>query len=91
MNANTSVARITGRPYKYPNSLAWTGDYGLVTDGYGQSIWKFTADGKTEPWFEGEPLKGPVGIAVDGESVWVADPKQRQVLQFDRMSREYQP
>jgi sugar lactone lactonase YvrE len=79
---------ITGRPYQYPNGLAWAGDHGYVTDGYGKTIWKFTADGKTEKWHEGEPLIGPVGIAVDEKSVYVADPKQKQVFQFDRESKE---
>lgn len=79
---------ITGRPFQYPNGLCWAGDHGYVTDGYGKCIWKFTADGKTEKWHEGDPLVGPVGIAVDDNSVYVADPKQKQVFQFDRKSKE---
>ena len=89
--AKTNAAIVTGRPYQYPNGLVWAGDHGLVTDGYGKSIWKFTADGKTESWFEGAPLQGPVGIAIDETSLWVADPKKRQVFQFDRASKEHQP
>ena len=87
VTANTSEAIITGRPYQYPNGLVWAGDHGYVTDGYGKSIWKFTADGKTEKWFEGEPLVGPVGIAIDEKSLFVADPKKLQVFQFDRESK----
>jgi sugar lactone lactonase YvrE len=79
---------ITGRPYQYPNGLAWAGDHGYVTDGYGKAIWKFTADGKTEKWHEGAPLVGPVGIAVDATNVYVADPKQKQVYQFHRETKE---
>ncbi|MCM2369691.1 NHL repeat-containing protein [Aporhodopirellula aestuarii] len=80
---------VTGRPYQYPNGLCWAGDHGYVTDGYGKCIWRFTADGKTEKWYEGEPLVGPVGIAVTSDSLFVADPKQKQVFQFDRESKEY--
>lgn len=80
---------VTGRPFQYPNGLCWAGDHGYVTDGYGKCIWKFTADGKTEKWYEGDPLIGPVGIAVDETSVYVADPKQKQVYQFDRKSKEF--
>lgn len=80
---------VTGRPFQYPNGLCWAGDDGYVTDGYGKCIWKFTADGKTEKWHEGEPLVGPVGIAVDDSSVYVADPKQKQVYQFNRESKEF--
>lgn len=87
VTANTSEPVITGRPYQYPNGLVWAGDHGYVTDGYGKSIWKFTADGKTEKWFEGEPLVGPVGIAIDEKSIFVADPKKLQVFQFDRESK----
>ena len=80
---------ITGRPYQYPNGLCWAGDHGYVTDGYGKCIWKFTPDGKTEKWHEGEPLVGPVGIAVTDDSLFVADPKQKQVYQFNRESKEF--
>lgn len=78
---------VTGRPFQYPNGLCWAGDHGYVTDGYGKCIWKFTADGKTEKWHEGQPLVGPVGIAVTDDSVFVADPKQKQVYQFNRETK----
>ncbi len=82
---------VTGRPFQYPNGLCWAGDHGYVTDGYGKCIWKFTADGKTEKWHEGEPLVGPVGIAVNDDSVFVADPKQKQVYQFNRETKAATP
>ena len=75
---------VTGRPFQYPNGLVWAGDHGYVTDGYARTIWKFTPDGKTEPWHEGEPLVGPVGIDITAESIFVADPKQKQVYEFNR-------
>ena len=78
---------VTGRPYQYPNGLTWNGKEGFVTDGYGKAIWKFTADGKTEKWHEGDPLVGPVGITATDDSIYVADPKQKQVYQFDRKSK----
>ncbi|MEM1068299.1 MAG: hypothetical protein AAGI63_05355 [Planctomycetota bacterium] len=80
---------VTGRPFQYPNGLVWAGDHGYVTDGYGKCIWKFTADGKKEKWHAGEPLVGPVGIAIDDTSLYVADPKQQQVYQFNRKSKEF--
>ena len=78
---------VTGRPFQYPNGLCWAGDHGYVTDGYGKCIWKFTPDGKTEKWHEGDPLVGPVGIAITDTSLFVADPKQKQVYEFDRESK----
>ncbi len=86
-----SEAIVKGRPYQYPNGLAWAGDQGFVTDGYGKAIWTFTADGKTEVWHQGDPLVGPVGIAIDDQSVWVADPKQKQVYRFDRTTKTGEP
>ena len=73
---------------EHPNGLAWAGDHGFVTDGYGKAIWKFTPDGKTEKWHEGDPLVGPVGIAVTKSSVFVADPKQKQVFEFEKIFLE---
>lgn len=87
----TSEAIVTGRPYQYPNGLVWAGDRGFVTDGYGKAIWTFSADGKTEIWHQGDPLVGPVGIAIDDQAIWVADPKQKQVYRFDRSSKTGEP
>lgn len=88
---NSAEVIVDGRPYQFPNGIVWAGDEGYVTDGYGKSIWKFTADGKTEKWHEGEPLKGPVGMTADQDSLYVADPKTKQVYQFDRKSKEAKP
>jgi len=82
---------VTGRPFQYPNGLCWAGDHGYVTDGYGKCIWKFTPDGKTEKWHEGEPLVGPVGITITKDSIFVADPKQKNVYEFNRESKEFKP
>ena len=79
---------ITERPYQYPNGIVWAGEEGYVTDGYAKAIWRFTLDGKTEKWHEGEPLVGPVGIALDDDSIYVADPKQKQVYEFDRKTKK---
>lgn len=79
---------VKGRPFQYPNGLAWAGDHGYVTDIYAKCVWKVTADGKVEKWHEGEPLVGPVGIAVTKSSVFVADPKKKQVFEIDRETKE---
>lgn len=46
-----------------------------VSDSYAGSVLKVGADGKSSPYINGEPLKGPVGLAVSGEKLFVADPK----------------
>lgn len=83
------VETVVGeRPYQFPNSLCWLGDQGFVTDTYGKCIWRFTADGQTEKWHEGAPLERPVGIAATEKSLLVADPKLKQVFEFDLETKE---
>ncbi|WP_145417827.1 hypothetical protein [Planctomycetes bacterium K23_9] len=84
-------AIIKERPYQFPSGLTWAGDHGYVSDVYGKSIWKFTADGKTEKWYGGDgqdALGGPVGLAVTEDAVLVADPKKKQTLSIDRKSKK---
>jgi len=50
-----------------------------VTDGYAKSIWKIPAQGKPEKFFSGEPLKNPVGLAMQDGKLLVADPHQKSV------------
>ena len=82
---------VDNRPFQYPNGLCWAGDHGYVTDTYGNCIWKFTADGATEKWHEGAPLERPVGIAISERSLFVADPKLKQVFEFDLSTKEAKP
>ncbi|MCO8125308.1 hypothetical protein NHH03_26455 [Stieleria sp. TO1_6] len=91
VKSGTAETIVGDRPYQFPNGIAWAGDRGFVTDGYGKSIWTFTADGKTEKWFEGDPLGGPVGITADDESLYVADPQKKQVFRFDRKTKAVEP
>lgn len=79
------------RPYQFPNGLVWAGDEGFVTDSYGKAIWRFTKEGKTEIWHQGEPLDLPVGITADDEAVYVADPRKKQVYRFDRKTKAAEP
>lgn len=82
---------IDGRPYQFPNGLTWAGDHGFVTDTYTKSIWKFTPDGKTEKWLDGDALARPVGIASNDASVFVADAVKKQVLEINRESKQVTP
>ncbi|QEF99422.1 Virginiamycin B lyase [Stieleria maiorica] len=88
---NSAETVVDGRPYQFPGGLVWAGEEGFVTDVYGKAIWRFAADGTTEKWFEGEPLAGPVGITADETSLYVADPKKKQVYRFDRKTKAVEP
>jgi streptogramin lyase len=50
-----------------------------ITDGYAKSVWKVPAKGKPEKFFSGEPLKNPVGLAMHGERLLIADPHQKMI------------
>lgn len=91
VSKNEATTVIDNRPYQFPNGIVWSGGEGFVTDGYGKAIWRFTADGQTEKWFEGEPLAGPVGITADESFLYVADPQSKQVYRFDRKSKAVEP
>lgn len=97
VKAKTSKPVVTGRPYGFPGGIAWDseGSIGFVSDVYGKCIWQFTVDengdGKTEKWFEGDPLVGPVGLTVTADAVIVADPKTVQVYRIDRQTKEATP
>jgi sugar lactone lactonase YvrE len=84
------VETIVERPNDnfFSNAIGWAGDHGFVTDTYGNCIWKFTEDGKIEKWHEGEPLERPVGIAISDDALLVADPKLKQVFEFDLKTKE---
>ena len=88
VETNQATPVISERPYQFPNGIVWAGDEGFVTDGYGKAIWRFTSDGKTEKWFEGEPLVNPVGITADDQSLYVADPHSKQVYRFNRSDKQ---
>ena len=89
------VETIVERPNDnfFSNGICWAGDHGFVTDNYGNCIWKFTEDGKIEKWHEGEPLQRPVGIAISGDALFVADPhpEVKQVFEFDLKTKESKP
>ncbi|MCC9656429.1 hypothetical protein [Rhodopirellula halodulae] len=87
----SSEAVVTERPYGFPGGIAWHDGTGFVSDVYGKCVWTFTADGKTEKWFEGDLLKGPVGMSATADAVIVSDPKSKQVFRIDRESKEATP
>lgn len=75
---------VTGRPFGYPNGLAWSGGSAFVTDGYARAIHQVTAQGKTTIVHQGDGLIGPVGIVADEANITVVDPKTKRVIRFAR-------
>ncbi|WP_339728496.1 NHL repeat-containing protein [uncultured Gimesia sp.] len=72
---------VKGRPFNFPHDVVVLEDgTAIVSDGYEKALWKVTPDGKTEKWVSGEPFKNPVGIALSGKNILVADPHAKTVF-----------
>lgn len=75
---------VKGRPFNFPHDVFVLQDgTAVVSDGYEKALWKVTPDGKTEKWISGEPFKNPVGIALSGKNILVADPHAKTVFSVD--------
>ena len=79
---------VSGRPFQFPHNVVVTQEgVAYVTDGYAKAIWKVEG-GKAEKWLEGEPLDNPVGLALEGESLLVADSRAKAVFKISLESKE---
>ncbi len=76
---------VAGRAFEFPHTVVVDDDLtAYVCDGYAKTIWKITRGGKPEAWVKGEPLVGPVGMAIRGETIYVVDPQAVAVFEIDR-------
>ncbi|QDT25036.1 NHL repeat-containing protein [Gimesia panareensis] len=75
---------VKGRPFNFPHDVVVLDDgTAVVSDGYEKALWKVTPDGKTEKWVSGKPFINPVGIALQGKNILVADPHAKTVFSVD--------
>lgn len=76
---------VAGRAFEFPHTVVVDDDLtAYVCDGYAKTIWKITRGGKPEAWVKGEPLVGPVGMAIRGDTIYVVDPQAVAVFAIDR-------
>lgn len=62
--------------YKFAQGIAVGGDRRIfVSDSYSKSLFQVDPEGKSSVLLSGDPLRGPVGLALNGEKLLVADPK----------------
>jgi len=74
-------AVVSERTFRFPHNVALLGtDVAYVTDGYGKTVWKIADTGKPQKWISGSPLVNPVGLAVQGTSLLVTDPRAKTVF-----------
>lgn len=75
---------VKTRAFEFPHDVVVVegndGPVAIVSDNYARALWKVAADGGVAPWVKGDPLVGPVGLAVDGADVLVADPQARTIF-----------
>lgn len=77
---------VKTRAFEFPHDVVVLdgkdGPVAIVSDNYARTLWKVAADGGVAPWVKGDPLVGPVGLAVDGADVLVADPQARTIFRI---------
>lgn len=71
---------VKERAFEFPHDVVVTSDgTAYVSDNYARAIWKVSADGTVTKWASGDPLRGPVGLALRDDRVIVADPQARAI------------
>ena len=75
---------VEGRPWGFPHEVELDKDKtAYVTDGYGKAVWKIPAGGKPTKLVEGDPLKNPVGLTWQDETLLVIDPHAKAIFAVD--------
>ena len=75
---------VKERVFEFPHDVVVTDDgTAYVSDNYARAVWKVTADGTATKWATGDPLRGPVGLALVNGKVLVADPQARAIWEAD--------
>ena len=75
---------VKERVFEFPHDVVVADDgTAYVSDNYARAVWKVAADGTATKWITGEPLKGPVGLAIRGGKLLIADPQAKAVWEAD--------
>ena len=75
---------VKERVFEFPHDVVVADDgTAYVSDNYARAVWKVAADGTATKWITGEPLKGPVGLAIRGGKLLIADPQEKTVWEAD--------
>jgi sugar lactone lactonase YvrE len=75
---------VKGQPFEFPHDVVLDAEgNAYVTDGYGKAVWKMPSGKEPEKLVQGEPFKNPVGMALRGDVLWVADPHLKQLVAVD--------
>jgi sugar lactone lactonase YvrE len=79
---------VEGRAFEFPHTVVVDEDLtAYVCDGYAKTIWKIPRGGKPQAWVKGEPFDNPVGMAIQGDTIYVVDPRAVAVFEIDRAGK----
>ncbi len=72
---------VSGAPFMFPHHIVLDKEQNAyVADGYAKAIWKIGADKKPVKYASGDPLSNPVGLAWQGDTLLVVDPRAKDFL-----------
>lgn len=72
---------VSGNPFMFPHHIVLDQEQNAyVADGYAKAIWKIGADKKPVKYASGDPLSNPVGLAWQGDTLLVVDPRTKDFL-----------
>jgi DNA-binding beta-propeller fold protein YncE len=91
--AGDDLPIVNESAFQFPHNVVVAEDGTMfVTDGYAKAVWKVVAGSAPEKLVEGEPLKNPVGIAIDSNgNLLVADPHAKQLFGINPSTAEIKP
>jgi streptogramin lyase len=79
---------VAGRPFRLPHEIAaLSADAALVTDGYGQAVWKVVRGKEPTKLHVGPPLVNPVGLTPVGANFLVVDPRANVLFEMTPTGR----
>lgn len=83
VNASGEVSTLVkDRPFQFPGDMSATADgHLLVSDSYGKCVWRMKPGEAAQKWVA-EGLKHPVGVATQGERVFVVDARAKMVFEI---------
>ena len=75
---------VKERVFEFPHDVVVADDgNAYVSDNYARCVWKVAPDGSATKWASGDPLLGPVGLALRGGRVIIADPQAKAIWEAD--------
>ncbi|XZE43112.1 hypothetical protein SH467x_002663 [Pirellulaceae bacterium SH467] len=80
-----SIEKVVEEPlfqFAHQVRVSASGD-AFVSDGYGKCIWRIPASGSPSRLDSGDRLINPVGLHIEGNTLWIADPRAGAIFRWD--------